>query len=231
MSVEMHAMVGAYALDAVDHRERVAFESHLASCPSCSDELAGFRLTADKLGDAVATTPPPQLRAAVLQRAAHTPQESRVVALRPGERWRRRMPMLVAAASVLAVVGLFGLYFGELNRSSEEAEVLAANDAKTTSERVDGGTRVKVIASESMDSAVVVMNELPTLKAGTSYQMWAVGPKGAQSLGVMDGNEITEPTTRVVKGIADANSVALTVEPEGGSEQPTSEPLVNVDLA
>ncbi|MDQ3591957.1 MAG: zf-HC2 domain-containing protein, partial [Actinomycetota bacterium] len=42
MSAEMHAMVGAYALDALDHIEQVSFESHLASCPMCADELVGF---------------------------------------------------------------------------------------------------------------------------------------------------------------------------------------------
>ena len=145
--------------------------------------------------------------------------------------------MLVAAASVLAVVSLLGIYLTEHNRYTDEqdlqeqqAAVLAANDAITTSERLGGGTRVKVIASETMDSAVVVLHEIPPLKAGTSYQMWAVGSRGAKSLGVMAGEDLTEPTTRVVKGIKDADAVALTVEPEGGSAQPTTQPMISVDL-
>jgi len=230
MSAEMHTMVGAYALDAIDHREQVAFEAHLSSCPSCSDELIGFRATVERLGGATATTPPPQLRDAVLQIVAHTPQERRVIAMHRSERWRQRMPLLVAAASVLIAAGVGALYIGELNRSSQEDDVIAAADASTSVERLDSGTQVKVIASESMDSAVVVMNRVPALEANTNYQMWAIGPEGAKSLGVMTADDIAEPTTRLVKGIDGVQSVALTVEPEGGSTQPTTKPLVKVQL-
>lgn len=239
MSAEMHAMVGAYALDALDHREQMAFESHLASCPSCADELLGFRATAERLGAAVALSAPPRLRESVLAVAASTPQERRVVALRRGDRWRRRMPVLVAAASVLAVVSLFGVYLGEHNRferdqvaQSQEAAVRAADDTSTASARVRGDTQVKVIASPSMNSAVVELHQVPPLEPGTSYQMWAVSDKGgARSLGVMSADEVTDPTIRVVKGINSADMVALTVEPEGGSQQPTSQPVISVDLA
>ncbi len=238
MSAEMHTMVGAYALDALDHREQVAFEAHLASCPSCADELVGFRATAERLGDAVATAPPRRLRAAVLQQAARTSQERRVISMQRSDRWRRRMPMLVAAASVLAVVGLLGVYLVERDRLSDqqnqqerEAAVLAATDATTSSQRLGGGPRVKVIASRSMDSAVVVMHDVPPLQEGTNYQMWAVGDGGAKSLGVMAGDDLTEPTTRLVKGIRGADWVGITVEPEGGSKRPTSEPLIKVQLA
>ncbi len=237
MSAEMHAMVGAYALDALDHIEQVAFESHLASCPMCADELVGFHETAERLGSAVAVAPPPRLRTAVLDEVSRTTQERRVIPLQRRDRWRRRMPMLVAAASALAVVSLFGVYLAEHDRFADEqnqqeqqAAVLAANDASTTSERLGGGTRVKVIASDSLDRAVVVMHGVPPLKSGTSYQMWAVGSAGVQSLGVMGGEDLTEPTTRLVKGIKNADSVALTVEPEGGSERPTSKPVISVDL-
>ena len=237
MSAEMHAMVGAYALDALDHHEQVAFEAHLASCPSCSDELTEFRATAERLGSAVALTPPASLRAAVLAAAATTPQERRVIPLRPAERWRRRAPVLLAAASVLAVVGVFGVYLGEHNRLTDtedqqqlEAEVLSADDAVTTAERVGDSTRVKVIASDSMDSAVVVLRGVPPLAEDDNYQMWAVGPGRPQSLGVMDNDDVDGTTSHLVEGIRDADALAITVEPEGGSDQPTDEPIVSVDL-
>lgn len=230
MSAEMHTMVGAYALDALDHREQVAFEAHLSSCPSCSDELIGFRETVERLGDATAAAPPAQLRDSVLQLVTQTPQERRVIPMHRSARWRQRVPLLVAAASVLIASGVGALYIGELSRSSQEDDVIAAPDASTNVERLDNGTQVKVIASESMDSAVVVMNKVPALEPNANYQMWAIGPEGAKSLGVMTADDIDEPTTRLVKGIGGAESVALTVEPEGGSKQPTTKPLVKVQL-
>ena len=39
MSADVHSLVGAYAVDAVDDQERAAFELHLAECPECTDEV------------------------------------------------------------------------------------------------------------------------------------------------------------------------------------------------
>jgi anti-sigma-K factor RskA len=61
-----HALAGAYALDALDGAERARFERHLASCPTCPDEVRGFTATAAVLGLAAAVTPPPSLKGRVL---------------------------------------------------------------------------------------------------------------------------------------------------------------------
>jgi anti-sigma factor RsiW len=37
---DIHALSGAYAVDAVDDIERASFERHLASCPTCRAEVA-----------------------------------------------------------------------------------------------------------------------------------------------------------------------------------------------
>ncbi|MBT2226542.1 anti-sigma factor domain-containing protein [Nonomuraea sp. NEAU-A123] len=58
-----HTLVGAYALDAIDDEiERHRFEDHLAGCPDCTLEIAGFAETAARLGSAVAIEPPPALK-------------------------------------------------------------------------------------------------------------------------------------------------------------------------
>ena len=38
MSADVHGLSGAYAVDALDEREREAFESHLAQCAECQAE-------------------------------------------------------------------------------------------------------------------------------------------------------------------------------------------------
>ncbi|WP_084106682.1 anti-sigma factor [Demequina sp. NBRC 110056] len=40
--MSIHDLVSAYALDALDADERRDFEAHLATCPSCQEELAGY---------------------------------------------------------------------------------------------------------------------------------------------------------------------------------------------
>ena len=46
---DIHALSGAYAVDAVDDIERAEFERHLATCADCREEVAGFRSTAIQL--------------------------------------------------------------------------------------------------------------------------------------------------------------------------------------
>jgi anti-sigma-K factor RskA len=62
----VHALAGAYALDALAAAERDRFERHLHDCRSCTDEVRGFTATATALGIAAAVEPPPELRQRVL---------------------------------------------------------------------------------------------------------------------------------------------------------------------
>src|SRR2546429_2998612 len=78
--IEVHTLVGAYALDAVDDVERAAVERHLRGCVACAAEAAELRATAARLVDAAAVAPPPRLREAVTARIRRTRQE----APRPG---------------------------------------------------------------------------------------------------------------------------------------------------
>jgi anti-sigma factor RsiW len=41
--VDIHALSGAYALDALEDLERAAFRRHLAQCPACTVEVAELR--------------------------------------------------------------------------------------------------------------------------------------------------------------------------------------------
>ena len=43
MADDVHALVGPYALDALDEGEEQGVEQHLALCERCREELAGLR--------------------------------------------------------------------------------------------------------------------------------------------------------------------------------------------
>lgn len=55
MSTDLHSLVGPYALEALNLRERTSFESHLAGCRDCQAELAAFQTTAARLDDVEAS--------------------------------------------------------------------------------------------------------------------------------------------------------------------------------
>ena len=56
MRPDVHALAGAYALDALPADEQQRFERHLASCEACAEEVRGLAETAALLGEAAART-------------------------------------------------------------------------------------------------------------------------------------------------------------------------------
>lgn len=236
----MHTLAGAYALDALDERERAAFEQHLAGCAACVAEVVEFQATAARLGEAESTSPPDGLRESVLEAARRTPQRRPVVpvvTVVPDSRWRRYAPRLLAAAAVLVVAGVVGLYVGEHDQATDgQAQADEIEEVMTAPDRVfspsrNGDVPVQVVSSRSMDKAVVMVNDLPPIDDEHSYEMWAIDDTGTRSLGAMP--EATEEGTAVVEGLGDATQVAVTVEPAGGSPdgKPSTPPVETVDLA
>ncbi|HSU73631.1 MAG TPA: anti-sigma factor [Terrabacter sp.] len=66
MSDDIHALSGAYAVDALDDVERARFERHLAGCSACQAEVDGLAAAASELSVLTEVPPPPSLRARVL---------------------------------------------------------------------------------------------------------------------------------------------------------------------
>jgi hypothetical protein len=65
-SQDRHAMVGAFATDALSEEERVLFEEHLERCLSCRRESAEFAETLSEASWLDEKVPPPSLRSSVL---------------------------------------------------------------------------------------------------------------------------------------------------------------------
>ena len=63
---DVHALSGAYAVDALDDIERAQFERHLAECPACTAEVQSLRETAALLAETTAIAPSKELRARIL---------------------------------------------------------------------------------------------------------------------------------------------------------------------
>ena len=83
---DLHDQLAAYALDALDDRERDAFETHLGGCDDCRAELSNFRETAGMLAYAAdGPAPPDALRERIGGGSQERPTQS-VVVLRPAAR-------------------------------------------------------------------------------------------------------------------------------------------------
>ncbi len=231
---DVHTLTGAYALDAVDDDERAQVEAHLAGCEFCAEEMAGLRATAAALTEAGALEPPASLRSAVLGRIATTPQLP-AQAERPQKRHGRpRWLRPVTAAAAAVVVAAAGLTVADQHRRLDDerqrADRLSALASVALSRSagmpLDGGGSLAVVAVA--DSALVSARDLPALAGGRVYQFWFVGADGVRSAGTADGRAVA--VDRLLTGVDAARAIAVTVEPAGGSAQPTTPVLVNAPV-
>jgi anti-sigma-K factor RskA len=226
MNVDVHALAGAFALDALPSDEAEEFRRHLAECAACQVEVAELQDTATHLGLATAEQPPPRVREAVLRTVHQTRQVPPPVQPAESRRWIRRT-WLAAAAAVVVVgagaVGVVDLVRDNPGQQDPIAAVVAAPDAETTAARLRGGGRLTVVASEQLGQAVVLSDDLPPAGATRVYQLWLVDPDGhARSADVLIGSS---SSADLVSNVRPGDSVAITREPAGGSEQPTMTPL------
>ncbi|MER5526656.1 anti-sigma factor [Streptomyces sp. NPDC002677] len=249
---DLHSLAAPYALDALEPGERRRFEKHLKDCDRCAAEVRALTEDAVRLAWSTAAPPPLAMRDRVLAAVRATPQapapaRERVPNL-PPHVWggqpppprRRQRPLFVpfataTAAAALVVASLFAVQAGrtqdqldaERAQSREIAHVLAATDARATSGKDAQGRSIGAVVSASQGQAVVTLSGYGALSKGRVHQLWLMRPHvQPRSLGLFKAD-----TPLVAEGLdKSATSLAVTVEPAGGSAQPTSQPVVQLAL-
>jgi anti-sigma-K factor RskA len=207
----IHDLSAAYALDALDDDERRAYEEHLAGCDRCREEVASFSSTAEVLAYAAnSAEPSPVLRDRIL--VAARAERPNVVPLRP--RWAYPVAAVAAVAACVAI-GL-GVWNVSLHNRLSNAQALQ-------SVPVAGAPGKLVVGPDG--SAALVLFRLDSAPAGKTYQAWVIrGRRAPVSAGLFRGGGATFVPLdgKVRKG----SVVAVTVEPAGGSDAPTTKPFV-----
>ncbi|MCI3275599.1 anti-sigma factor [Streptomyces cylindrosporus] len=254
---DLHSLAAPYALDALEAGERIRFEKHLKSCDMCAAEARALSEDAVRLAWSTAAPAPAAMRDRVLAAVRATPQEPGPVREHtpqlPPHVWgtqpppartrapRERRPFFVplataTAAAALVVASLFAVQARQTQDKLDAAQsqareinhVLAAPDARATIGKDAQGRSLGVIASASEGQAIVTLSGYGEPSGGRVHQLWLMRP-GAQprSLGLFKGGDTPLVATDLNKS---ATSLAVTVEPDGGSPQPTSQPIVQLAL-
>ena len=235
MGQDLHTLTGAYALNALTPSESLRFEDHLADCESCVQEVRGFTETSALLASATAQTPPAELRERVLAEVARTRQLAPAPERLPEPR-RRGWPWtlgLALAACVAVIIALGAIVLDQGRqvdelRSNEQqiAAVLAAPDAVSTSAEPMEGVSVTVVHSETLGNLVFSAHGLDSL-TDEDYQLWLTRDDGTvYSAGVLSVDDAGFVLPVLAEPEEGTEGVAVTVEPAGGSEQPTSDPVM-----
>jgi anti-sigma-K factor RskA len=226
---DVHALSGAYAVDALDDIERAQFERHLVECAECRAEVDSLREGAAMLADVAPVAPPAALRDRILAEVATVrPLPPQVVEVRPR---RRRFPALVAAAAAVVTLGVGApIAYQALSSDTPSVDVsatervLRAADTEKYVQRFDDGSKATVYRSKALGQAVIVTEGMADPGEGKVYELWldhdgemvAAGfmPKGPDNTVLLSGDA------------AAAEGVGITVEPEGGSDEPNLETAV-----
>lgn len=207
---DIHDLAAAYSLDALEPEDRWTYERHLDRCEHCREEVAALRDGAAELAYAAeGPAPPSELRERILTAARSEPRTATVVPMR--RRWLFPATAAAAVAAACAAVGL-GLWANSL-RNGGLQRVVAVQ-----------GAAGQLVVSGDEARLVVCLDDAPTDR---TYEAWVIVDDRPRPAGLFAGGcrsvTLKEP-------VDDGDVVAVTLEPAGGSEQPTGEILASADV-
>lgn len=220
-----------YVLGAMPDGDAESYRHHVTQCVECEAKVDELNFVSHALLSAVPQlTAPPEIRhrvMAVVRAEAELLQAAGAGADRPPRPERRRVGWgfarlrPVTAGALAAVLIALGVGTGTLLRGGSSCtskaatmEPAAGSGAKGTLTICEGGSRL------ALDGMAVP-------PAGSTYQLWLDDPK--DKLGPKPGDLIVPRKGHAsvdASGLKAGMDALVTVEPAGGSEAPTSAPIV-----
>jgi anti-sigma-K factor RskA len=237
----------AYALGALDTDEAAALEAHLQTCDSCPAELAAYRAISNVLLTAV---PPQQPPAALRQRL-----QTRLPGAQKAHRqWRPAWSLptwslgqfaLGAVVILLVALNVFSLIqiqalqhqqaqFARQIQTGQAAFAMLAYP-ETKALPISGSNIAgTLLLDKEHNAAVLIAWNLPPIAENQTYQIWLIDPKGERTNAGLFRQETGQPFTSQsifsTQAISSFTGLGVTVEPAGGSSQPTGSRLFKVDF-
>jgi anti-sigma-K factor RskA len=245
VSPDIHVLTGAYATHSIPDGEQREFRDHLATCGRCTGEMRELEATTARLGAALATSPPLRLKAQVMAAIDQIRQLPPIEHI-PWHTWRGRHPrrwvrVLAAAASVVLLVAVAVLGTNNVSlrdqvdglRAQRETvqQILTASDATVVTAEAHGRSG-RVVVAPSREAGVFFATGLAPAPEGQTYQGWLVNSEtDIRSAGLFQPGADGSAVLLVTGDLLAAQAFAVTLEPAGGSPQPTAlPPLLAVPL-
>lgn len=241
---QIRELIPAYALGALDPKDRDLVVRHLDSCPGCREELEAYRHLAEGLLHA----PPPQQAPAELR--------SRVLDSLPERAERREWGPLsghprlawVAAAAALAVLLLNLVLLYEvralraqqsqlqslMNRTRVGLAVLTYPTSQVVQVEGEGEIFGTFVFDPEREVAVLYAWGMEALPPDRTYQAWFTDADGQRVNGGLFQAEGSQGFTIVPlwapQALGSFERLGVTVEPAGGSQGPSGPPVLTADL-
>lgn len=228
---EWEEELAAYVLGALDEAEREAAEAHIAGCARCRGDLRWIGAAVEVLPASVEQRQPParlrrELFAAIGDEAAGAAADPRrrrrrsAALLRPG--------LALAGAAVLAAGVAVGYLAGGTGGTGERDGEPATLTAQATAAAPAGAAATIV---RDGDAGTLETTGLPDPAAGDVYQVWIRDGERIEPSTVFVVDRNGEGVAAIPAGLDGGDEVMVTREPPGGSDAPTSEPLLSAPIS
>jgi anti-sigma factor RsiW len=229
--------IGPYVLGALPELEAELLERHLATCETCSAEVARLESVSFALARSVPQVEPPPSLKASLMRTVREEAALRAVAegRRPGDDaagWRARLPGWLGAvparfalAGALAVLAI-GVVIGVAAEKSSQGPAARTITAQVDRSLMPAGRATLSVSSEDR-VATIHLAGAPRPASGRVYQLWVQRGKMIVRGPVFTVDRSGNGSKTVPGGVHGADAVMVTVErgPDG-APAPTGPPII-----
>jgi anti-sigma-K factor RskA len=217
----------AYVLGALDEHEADEFRRHLEDCAACRQEVADLApIVALLPATAPPVAAPPELQARLMATVRSESEllqaagagADRVPRSAPSSRWWARPPRaaLAAAAVLAAVVGALVATGGGTSVRETRAAV-----------SVPGASAV---LRQTGSRSEIVVSRMPPPASGHVYQLWTKRANAAPvpTDVLFEVNRAGGADVDVPGSLHGVSRLMVTTEPAGGSQKPTTAPVLTV---
>jgi len=258
MDPRIEELLPFYALDALSDEERELVEFYLAEHPEVREQISDFQSATDALPYSVTPVEPQRrLKDALMARVsvdkrASAPNQVPSPRVMRGDQILRTFTLGIATLAIVWVmllnsqitrlrqqVSMLGdalvaqsNSLEQINAKLPQTPVSAAMTISLKGTKVQPQAQGQLIADPKSESAVLVITGLGQLDAGKTYQVWLIDASGPKSAGLLTVNANGQGVIIVTSDseIGSFKSLGISVEPAGGSSQPTGDIVVLSDL-
>ena len=239
---ELRELLALEAVGALSDTERAELDDAIEGRPELRAELESLRGAAATMAEAVSEPPPPSLRARVLETIATTPQEPALPSPEPTSvpepplapvvpitaarrhRWVR-WAAIAAAAAAVAIGVLVVSPFGDDDAGDHFAEVVEAPDARTI-ELTGELSGLRLVHSAAIGAAVLEGEACAVARRRSRSTSCGGSPVPSPEPVIREFRPDDGMVALVMEGLDPGDDVfAVTIEPAGGSDEPTSDPV------
>jgi anti-sigma-K factor RskA len=247
-------LLPGYALGILDDAELLTVSEHLKDCPACQQQLAAYAETVGQLAMAATQAiPATGLKTKVLQKINLAAVNSQTMVVNSQSRMEKTItpPMsfleilrnffrhpagMVFGLLTLVVILFLGVNYYLLRQQVNELQAQVPSgymqvirlEASDIAPEASG--YVMVFKNQNYGSLAVT--HAPLLSEDQQYQIWLIKDGVRTSGGVFSVNETGYGNLMVSadQPLGSFQSFGITIEPFGGSPQPTGEKILGIDL-